>query len=73
MLPAAGEGEVCRQPKRKAVVRPAAAVRGTVKATTVGCMEVSHDCESGVRDPLQNPWKMLISFTCEGKSLTNHT
>lgn len=40
MLPAAEEGEVCRQPEGKAVVRPAAAGRGTAKATTVGFMEV---------------------------------
>lgn len=81
MLPAAGEGEVCRQTERKAVVRPAAAVRCTAKVTTV--MEVSHGCESGVTDPLQTPWKMLISLypqtkwhglaSCEGKSLAKHT
>lgn len=83
MLPAAGEGEVCRQPERMAVVRPAAAVRGTAKATTVGFMEVSHGYESGVSNPLQTPWKMLVSLysqtkwhglaSCEGKSPTKYT
>lgn len=37
---AAGEGEVCRQPEGKAVVRAAAAVGGTGKPTTMGFMEV---------------------------------
>lgn len=81
MLPAAEEGEVCRQPEGKAVVRPAAAGRGTAKATTVGFMEVWHYCETGARDPLQTPWKVLVSLYpltkwhglafYEGKSLTN--
>lgn len=80
MLPAAGEGEVCRQPERKAEVRPAAAVSGTAKAMTMEFMEVSHGCESGARDPLQTPWKMLVSLYpqtkwhgsahCEGKTPT---
>ena len=58
MLPAAGEGEVCRQSERKAAARPTAVVRPTAVlkctaiATAVGFMQVSHGCRSGERDPL---------------------
>lgn len=58
MLPAAEEGEVCRQLNRKAAVRPTAVVRCIVVATAVEFMQ-PHGCGA--------PWGVLIALCSQTK------